>query len=626
MKKRLLGLFLCMVTVLALALTGCSDEGDVNKKIDEKEAENAMTLSMWVVTEEKVDDAVAAEVTEAINDLTQANHKTKLVIKYLTEDEYYNTLTTTLAAYKETYKPGTLTSDEKLNTDEDGLIHEIYPALQENQVDIVYIGDLHDADGNLQISGAEMYRELVDGSWLAPMSQYLDSATAKKNFEFIRRDFVNAASYNGDVYALPNNNILGEYTYMLLNEELLNACYLQGQLNSGNITGFYNKYVYQFVDMILAGGDTTILPIDASYEECLQLLAYNWSVDPDTLAVDDSSFSAFGSLTSTYGSVSRGEAPFQLESLFANEEFTDAFLQLNKFRLSTDVIFGDAASGSYTKTAIKFLTGDLSLLSVEGKLSYYTDDDGVRYYAIPVMLPQMTEEDVFCNMFGICSLNTPEGLTRCMEIITYFNTDEEIRNLLQYGIKNEHYTLVDGAPQRNDDGKKYMMDLYTTGNAFIAYPESWMQADIWELGIQQNAEANLPANFGFDLAAYPEVETLLDQELLNTIKTVNERVNAALAACTTYGELEALVNDLAIILDPAKPATVDDLTSDLAKNTFTAEELPTIHNAVCHYLSNQTPYDMLEEGDPDAATASQLYSPYGIYYKWAVENKFVAEK
>ena len=65
MKKRFLCLFLCLVMLLSAVLTACSskkdEEGDDGKEDVSKEASaNAMTLSMWIVSEEDVSAETAA--------------------------------------------------------------------------------------------------------------------------------------------------------------------------------------------------------------------------------------------------------------------------------------------------------------------------------------------------------------------------------------------------------------------------------------------------------------------------------------------------------------------------------------------------------------------------------------
>ena len=516
MNKRLISLLLCLVTVLSLLLTGCAETTDdeISDAITEAESQGATTMTMWIVSEKAVSEENCAEITEAINALTQTNHKVKMVIKYFTGEEYYKELTKTINAYTNTYTPANSVIQEDVNVDEDGLFHEIYPALQPNQVDIVYIGDIYNAEGELIMSGADMYKDMVSKGWLASLDKYLDSGTAAKIREYVSPTLLNAAKLNGTTYAVPNNNVIGEYTYMLLNKELMDRYSINGYFSKGMIDGFYNQHVYQYLNMILAdpANHGKVLPVDATYEECLALLANYWSVDPEEFTLNGEEFSLFGTLAKDFAALSRGEVTMGAESLFENADFVSAYLQLNKFRLEQETFFRTAGNSEidYDRTAVKFLKGDLTEVTVENGVPYYYDDNGVCYYAMPVEYPTVTDEDVYGNMFGVCSYNSADTVSRCMEILTDLNTNSELRNLLQYGVEEEHYNIIDDQIVRTEKGEGYRMNLYATGNVFISYPQ-----DIWESGKQQNREALIAPMMGFDLAQYAELSTKLTSDFVN---------------------------------------------------------------------------------------------------------------
>jgi hypothetical protein len=108
-------------------------------------------------------------------------------------------------------------------------------------------------------------------------------------------------------------------------------------------------------------------------------------------------------------------------------------------------------------------------------------------------------------MFGVCAYTRSES--RSMEIVTYMNTNAEFRNILQYGVEGTHYELIDNGngtttvkPLVND----YKMDIYATGNVFLAHPEPQMSPDIWENGKIQNRYSMVDPLLGFDLHAVAE--------------------------------------------------------------------------------------------------------------------------
>ena len=157
MKKRLICLALCLVFVLSAFLTGCGEKSneEAMENITDATSEQARTLTMWLVTEEALDAATASAVNDALNAITQSKFKTKLVVNFYTEAEYKTILDETIRASEDS-KNELLSSNKKeeVQTNEDGetipVVEETetnkygftvtkYPALKENQVDIIYI-------------------------------------------------------------------------------------------------------------------------------------------------------------------------------------------------------------------------------------------------------------------------------------------------------------------------------------------------------------------------------------------------------------------------------------------------------------------------------------------------------
>lgn len=551
MNKRLIAFFLCLVMMLSVFLAGCAkdSEEDAKNELEQAKVASNMTLTMWIVSESPVSEEIRADVTAAINALTRTKYKTQLEIQYLSEEEYFSKLTTAMETFAENKKQqnagkpaetgttaeGDGTTVEEIVTDEHGMYRDNYPVVLENQVDIIYIGDVKD-EGNLLMSGQQMYNKLRADDWLAPLDEAL-KGDAKKIKEFVSPTLLSAVQEKGVTYAIPNNNPIGEYTYMCLNKELMDRYSLQGHIARGSIKNFANEYVYQFIDQIARYGTEDLLPIDATYEECLAQLAYYWNVDPETYAISNDEFSVFGTPLFDL-QPNRGQNIVGVQSLFENEEFTKHYLALNEYRLENAYRFKyDASSGEYYEDAgegkeivffrneenkdqtyaqygIKFVKGTLATLNDKGNY----EENGVEYYAIPVAYPQATAEDIYGNMFAVAK--TTLSVERSMQIITYLNTNSEIRNLLQYGIEGQHYTIQktvteDGENvkivKRNADkkGNEYVMDLYATGNAFLAHvlDEEDMDTAIWANGKKQNRDSLVEPLLGFNLAEYAETAT-----------------------------------------------------------------------------------------------------------------------
>lgn len=77
----------------AAALSGCAGTtGDVKGNISKDASENAVTLVMWLVTNDTTTPEAVENVQTAINKITQDKFKIRLLLKYYTEDEYYQKL------------------------------------------------------------------------------------------------------------------------------------------------------------------------------------------------------------------------------------------------------------------------------------------------------------------------------------------------------------------------------------------------------------------------------------------------------------------------------------------------------------------------------------------------------
>ncbi len=520
MKTRLLCLLLCLVTMLSLVLTSCStkDSEEAEEDISNEASESAITLSMWVVSEKEVSAKDAAAVSNALNLITKAKFKTQLVLNFYTEDEYRTKLETAITAYEESRKNQGVIEQEteaesgtgeqepvtdEMETDDLGLSIIKYPELLQNQVDIVYI------------SGEDMYIDFVEKGWLAELDSELSTAS-KKIKEYVSGTLLSAAKADGTTYAIPNNRVIGEYTYMLLNKDLVKKYSQQGYVEHNMIDGLFNEYLYTFLNMVYEFGGNEI-PIDGNYEDCLDLLAHYWSIDPESYAKLDA-FSVFGAHYKNIEELSRGSVILGYTSLFEDETFANAYLQLNKFKFGTDATRGSyfGTSSKENPAAVKFISGTSTILSYnETEEEYeYVDENGVAYYPVVVKYPTATTADIYDNMFGVCNLS--RSVSRSMDIVTYLNTNADFRNILQYGVdratidKNAidpvyHYEVKEDG-KGNEYAKRlnenYMMKLDATGNMFMAYPEEHMSPDIWESGKVQNRDSLVDPMLGLDFAGF----------------------------------------------------------------------------------------------------------------------------
>lgn len=232
------------------------------------------------------------------------------------------------------------------------------------------------------------------------------------------------------------------------------------------------------------------------------------------------------------------------------------------------------ASGLYTE-------GDIEKLYKEGKqvgmalVSGGKDLEatlGKDYYMVVLENPKAYATEVCQNLFAVSSSSV--DLARSMKVVTYITTNPAFRNLIQYGVAGEDYnpetTVVGGRTYTTVKrlSNFYQMDIYKTGNAFIAYPEEDMLYNMWDYGKQQNRDAKYDVLMGFEINDYVKN---IDFSLYDRAKYYTELYEPKFAACKTSEELQALIAEanMALNSDPIIRMAVDESNaSGLFSNYF----------------------------------------------------------
>ena len=526
MNKRLISLMLAVLTLFSVLLTSCSSTSneDAMNDVTDEASRYTTTLNMYVVTEKETTPEAAAKVNDAINKITKAKFKTQVNIYFNTLDNHYALLDekfakieADIAAEEEAKKalkkaqreakargetlattaPET-TSDE--TTAEETILNEYglselkYPAESSRQVDIIFV------------NGYDRYLQYCDDGILERLDDELSSGS-KKLKNYINPVFMDAAVVNGATYAIPNNHTIGEYTYLLVNKEMA-AKY------SYDLSEFVDlASVAEFVEDV-AKHEPTITPVCGDIE--LTNIRY-LSLDKETLEFipDRSIVAAYVSPTAGYSS------RLTFRNIFATRQITDQLKTIKLFE-EKDLIKKNADPSK--PFAVSIMKGGYELNDVYGE----------DYHMIVLENPMAYEDSLYAGMFGVTQYT--KDLTRSMEIITYINTNPELRNLLQYGIENENYVI-------NEDGtltrlnKTYMMDLLKTGNAFVAYPEEGMPVNAWDYGKKQNIDARLDPMNGFEFDA-----EALNWDYMDIMNNTSKTYLAELADCKTYDDVVAFID------------------------------------------------------------------------------------
>ena len=632
MKKKLLCLFLCFAMLLSFSacLTSCNKEEEEEEEelgADTDVDRSTMTLSMYVVTENKVNytaeelaamsdaDRAKAEaviaaydaVEDEINKITKSKFKTQLEMFFLTEDEYYATVEGAILATEEEaelaeaaakalkkyvreqkqagntdteqvhaqfyamnpqyakYQETTLAEGEEATTTADetilnelGVAELKYPELVPNQVDILWLG------------GVEKYTEYVEKEWLSQLNEELNGAS-KKLKDFIYPEFLDAANAMTDgTYAIPNNDIMGEYTYLLLNKELMEKYYYDAATikTIADIESFMADVVAYEKDYIPFAGEAGLINV------------HYWSIDTETYEYDPSKFSMIGYV---YPSGAKHGANMVFGNLLRNDEYKNQLLTLKTFEEKGYFVKDYKSTDKFAATVMK---GGAELEKVYGE----------EYEMIVLEKPLASEETLFGSMFGVGAYTA--NIARSMEIITFLNTNSDFRNLLQYGIEGVNYRILDSGKLERQN-QNYMMDLRKTGNIFIAYPEEYMELDTLDWGRKQNLDAGTYPTVGFKF----DKADPIDEELVNIIAGYTAEVEKEMAACKTAEELKSLF---------------DTYYTKYAGTQIQVKKANATQ--VQKYVFHMTRQDDVSE---TTGMKREIQSPYAYYWSWLEEKGFV---
>ena len=522
MNKRTISLILAFLMLASMLFTGCSslgggEETEIGGDMVEEASNSAITLSMYVVSAETVEPKTAQKVEDAFNKITKPNFKTQVKLHFATYDEYYEIIEKIVEenlafavleeehskalkqAKKNAKAEGVATDDawfdafyaanpsyeqfretEEL-TGEDTTAEQTelvtiegidnsytlsqvkYPDEKPAQIDILWIDSY------------ERYVEYIEREMIQRLDSELTGASKKLN-EYINNELLTWAKWStSGTYGIPNNVIIGEYTYLLVNKELAKKySYNPEELTSLTKCADFLADVQKYepgVAPIL--GD--IYPVNTYY----------WNIDTTTGAINSSTFSILASTTNNRTMNFKGESVgLACNNIFKSTEYTEQLKTIQKYKDAGYI----AAEGSNDNYAVRVIKGNADLAKIYGE----------EYQLNVLEYPRVGYEEVFSNMFAVSEYS--RSLSRSMQIITYLNTNSDLRNVLQYGVEGEHYKIDDETGKVVRLNRDYIMNLESTGNVFMAYPEEDMDLDVWEWGKKQNLDVLPYLTISFDFS------------------------------------------------------------------------------------------------------------------------------
>ena len=601
-KTRFLSLLLALLMIVSTAvLSGCGTGEEEEKVSANTSTREIVALNMYILTEDSTTEEAADRVQMAINEILLPNYKTMLKINYLTRDEYWDAVETALEETDPEKLSLDATNAAVVGTEKMGFAEMIEYIFLDSTTDIELTQPQIDI---LVVDDYDKYTELANDAKLAPINSYLDydSKILKTS---VHPTFMSAAQVGTSIYGVPTNIGVdaGEYTYLIFNEDLL------------------KKYGYEIKDLTTYSGT-----FFANYMATIKANEPGiWPVS-GPLGISGAEFydDAFIVVPAGLQYIANDCKPTFMYNLYnTNQVAAENYKNLGYYPT------GDV--GANAKYAIEIEKSPELLTNDEDKR--WTDETGTTYVRYLFDIPRVSVEEAFSSV--MCVSGTSPVPERAMEIITLFQTNEELANLLQYGIEGVNYQIDerDGSLIKMDD--TYSMNNLITGNTFIKYPEN-NDKDYLANCIKSNLGTAPSAFLGFNL----DLEGA-EKSQYETVKNILVSGNKAIENGASYDEVRKMVGRELLLLGYEYVNTTDlagifgkvqlaqrQLANPIAKNFRLSKEIME-YNAHCGLALEapviEEPVEETEGEEGTEGTAAEGEAAEGAEVETEAETETAAE-
>ncbi|ATD54200.1 ABC transporter substrate-binding protein [Clostridium chauvoei] len=301
------------------------------------------------------------------------------------------------------------------------------------------------------------------------LNDYLDT-TGKDMKEAIDQRFWDGATIDGKIYAVPNQKEISTAPMWVFTKE------------------YVDKYNIPYQDI------HTIQDL----EPWLKVIKENEpGVTPLYITKGFSAPQYFDQLVDPVG-VEHNDDSLKIKNMFETDKMKEQLEVLRKY-YQAGYINADAATAQDDKSVKRFVTKADGQPYAE---NLWSKDLKYDVVASTIMDTYITNASTTVSMIGISkNSKNPE---KAVEFLNLLNTDEYLRNLINYGVEGTHYEKVGDKqikllPKEED----YRVGYYTVGNLFLTYVLDKEPLTKWdEFEDFNNKAKNSPAlGFKFDPAA-----------------------------------------------------------------------------------------------------------------------------
>ncbi|MBE6713717.1 MAG: hypothetical protein E7575_00330 [Ruminococcaceae bacterium] len=501
MKKRFASLLLCALIILSGVLSsGCSiaSSGDTAGTTGEGEeavtTRSNMTLSLWIPTDDSTTAEAIQDVEIAINSITQVEFDTAIKLYAIPDSEYDEVIKGRIELLEERKKAEEQAELDRLQQQlqaaqkgeeyiEETTVNTENPNMDGDYSLVVRNAAGYDNVGKNQldiflIRGAEDYTYYASNFFLEDLRSEI-TGSSKELATYIYPNFFDAAVYDNGIYGVPNNHVIGEYTYFLVNKDLVEAEYL----DPTRLTSLQD--CQEFIEAV-AKYHTDYVPVYGNYSPSYYHY-WNGSQDADKFSV----------LASRVLYSSKPEN-VTFDNIFEVPNFYNNYYL---YKLFKEKGYVNTAETVPAKFGVGYIT------CTKDEIAKYEND----YYVTAFEYPEGTDDDYLQSVFAVSKFT--KNTSRAMEIITLLNTSTELRTVLQYGVEGQHWKYDEEDDsiivKLSDD---YKMDIVDTGNVYMTYPDYGVSLDSWDNAKVQNTQSYYPPTLDFG-NPYSDLNTELFKEL-----------------------------------------------------------------------------------------------------------------
>ena len=457
MKNRVAALMLIVLMLLPV-LASCS------KEVPPTETEVTVYTLHMIKGDTTTEEAIE-KVELALNRILFYRLGSCVEILAYTEDEYYDAIE---AKYAEMEEYKLKKEEEKKNNKDKDKNKDKAESSEEVSVDVFTGDDYLDLlmEGGeyvreeprfdiFLINDYDKYYELASEGKLSAITDVLNSE-CKILKDYIHPTILSAAVIDKKTYGIPLNTIIGEYSYMVFDKELLDQ----------------HGVDYQ-----------TMKSLD-DLEDYLSVIAeQNPDVIPLSNTADPTSVDyIFSSLSPAYVKNKYVYSSYESSELASYYSVIQMFNSLGYLREADED----------DRVAVQFISGN------EETIAKLEAETGREYEYTVYSNPVATNDNCINGIFAFSSFCTSNELKAAMELVTAIYTNPELANIFAYGVEGEHYLLNDDGQveRRNED---YIIDPEYAGNRFLTYTLAGDDAEKWEKAKLQNLNAEVAVDIGFTL-------------------------------------------------------------------------------------------------------------------------------